>query len=65
MYVLIAAREAEEYRKALAPLFPEVEFHAVEREADIREHAGRMDVLITVYRVADELLRQATRLRRC
>lgn len=62
MYVLIAAREAEEYRKALAPLFPEFEFHAVERETDIREHAGRMEILITVYRIDDELLRQATRL---
>ena len=62
MYVLIAAREAEEYRKSLVPLFPEVEFHAVERESDIRDHAGRMEVLITVYRVANELLRQATRL---
>jgi D-2-hydroxyacid dehydrogenase (NADP+) len=62
MYVLIADREADDYKKALAPIFPEIEFHAVTREADIQDHAEKMEVLVTVYRVSDELLRQAVNL---
>ena len=62
MYVLISDRDADEYKKALAPLFPEIEFHAVTREADIQDHVEKMDVLVTVYRVSDELLKQAVKL---
>jgi D-2-hydroxyacid dehydrogenase (NADP+) len=62
MYVLIADLEAEEYRKALAPMFPEIEFHAVTRESDIRDHVDRMEILITIYRLSDELLKQAVKL---
>ena len=52
MYVLISDREAGEYKKVLAPIFPEIEFHAVTREADIQDHVEKMDVLVTVYRVS-------------
>jgi D-2-hydroxyacid dehydrogenase (NADP+) len=62
MYVLIADRDAVEYRKALAPMFPEIEFHEVTRESDIQDHVDWMDVLITIYRVSDELLTQAVKL---
>jgi D-2-hydroxyacid dehydrogenase (NADP+) len=62
MYVLISDRDAGEYKKALAPIFPEIEFHAATREADIRDHVEKMDVLVTVYRVSDELLKRAVRL---
>jgi len=62
MYVLISDHEAGKYKKALAPTFPEIEFHAVTREADIQEHVGKMDVLVTVFRVSDELLKQAVKL---
>ena len=62
MYVLISDHEAGEYKKALAPIFPEIEFHAVTREADIQDHVEKMDVLVTVYRVSDELLKQAVKL---
>jgi len=62
MYVLISDRDAGEYKKALAPIFPEIEFHTVTREADIQDHVEKMDVLVTVYRVSDELLKQAVKL---
>ncbi len=62
MYVLISDHDADQYKKALTPLFPEIEFHAVTREADIRDHVEKMDVLVTVYRVSDELLKQAVKL---
>ena len=51
-----------EYKKALASKFPGIEFHAVTREADIQDHVEKMDVLVTVYRVSDELLKQAVKL---
>jgi len=62
VYVLISDRDADQYKKALPPLFPDIEFHAVAREADIQDHVEKMDVLVTVYRVSDELLKQAVRL---
>ena len=62
MYVLISDRDAGEYKKALSPIFPEIEFRTVTREADIQDHVEKMDVLVTVYRVSDELLKQAVKL---
>jgi D-2-hydroxyacid dehydrogenase (NADP+) len=62
MYVLISDHEAGEYKKALAPMFPEIVFHAVTGEADIQDHVEKMDVLVTVYRVSDELLKRAVKL---
>ncbi|MDP1990829.1 MAG: D-2-hydroxyacid dehydrogenase [Syntrophales bacterium] len=62
MYVLISDRDAGEYKKALASKFPGIEFHAVTREADIQDHVEKMDVLVTVFRVSDELLKQAVKL---
>jgi D-2-hydroxyacid dehydrogenase (NADP+) len=62
MYVLISDRDAGEYEKALATKFPGIEFHAVTREADIQDHVEKMDVLVTVFRVSDELLKQAVKL---
>lgn len=63
MYVLIADGEAEDYVRELAPRFPEAEFHAVTSEAQIAPHAAKMEVLITIWRIADDLLKQAANLR--
>ena len=63
MYVLIADSEAEDYVRELAPKFPEAEFHAVTTEAELGPHAARMEVLITLWRVADVLLKEAVNLR--
>ena len=62
MYVLISDHDAGQYKEALVAKFPGVEFHAVTREADIQDHVEKMDVLVTVYRVSDELLKQAVKL---
>lgn len=63
MYVLIADGEADAYVEELAPRFPGAEFHAVTTEAGLGPHAARMEVLITIWRVADDLLKQAVNLR--
>jgi D-2-hydroxyacid dehydrogenase (NADP+) len=62
MYVLISDHDAGEYKKALVSKFPGIEFHAVTREADIQDHVEKMEVLVTVYRVSNELLKQAVKL---
>lgn len=62
MYVLISDRDAGQYKKALASKFPGIEFHAVTGEADIQDHVEKMDVLVTVYRVSDELFKRAVKL---
>jgi D-2-hydroxyacid dehydrogenase (NADP+) len=62
MYVLISDHDAGEYKKALVSKFPGIEFHAVTREADIQDHLEKMEVLVTVYRVSNELLKQAVKL---
>jgi D-2-hydroxyacid dehydrogenase (NADP+) len=62
MYVLIADKDADEYKKALTGKFPEMTIHAVTREEEIGPHAEKMEILITIYRVSDELLKQAVKL---
>lgn len=63
MYVLCAMPEGPEYKKYLETRFPELTFHAVTSEAEIRNHADKMEILITLYRVADELLKPAVNLK--
>jgi phosphoglycerate dehydrogenase-like enzyme len=62
MYVLVADWDAERIAKALKATFPEHEIHAVTSEAAIRGHVEKMEILVTVFRVADDLLRDAVRL---
>ncbi len=63
MYILIACADALDYKRDLEAKFPDVPMHAVTTEAAIREHAEKMEVLITIYRVADELLKPAVNLK--
>jgi D-2-hydroxyacid dehydrogenase (NADP+) len=63
MYILIAAPDALDYKKDLEARFPDMPMHAVTTEADIGDHAEKMEILITIYRVADELLKPAVNLK--
>ena len=63
MYLLIADPSAEDYKKDLEAKFPEVSLHAVAREEEIRHHVDKMEILVTIYRISDELLKQATHLK--
>ena len=63
MYVLIAEPEAEAYKKDLEAKFPGIPFHAVMTQEDIRHHVARMEILVTIFRVADELLKRAVHLK--
>ena len=63
MYILIAAPDALDYKKDLEAGCPEIPIHAVTTEAGIKDHADKMEILITIYRVADELLKPAVNLK--
>ena len=63
MYILLAMADAEEYRKDLQPNFPELPMHAVTTEGEIRHHVDKVEILITIYRVADDILKQAVNLK--
>ena len=63
MYILAAMADAEDYKKDLEARFPGLAFHAVATEAEIRQHIDRVEVLITVFRVSDDLLKEATSLK--
>ena len=63
MYVVVAEPEAEAYKKDLEAKFREIPIHAVTAQEDIRHHADRMEILVTLFRVADELLKRAVNLK--
>lgn len=63
MYILVADPEAEAYKKDLEAKFRGIPIHAVTAQEDIRHHADRMEILVTIFRVADELLKQAVNLK--
>ena len=63
MYVLIAEPDAHNYQKELIAKFPGVPIHAVTTEAEIRHHAEKVDILITIFRVSDEAFKRAVNLK--
>jgi D-2-hydroxyacid dehydrogenase (NADP+) len=63
MYILIAAPDSLDYKKDLEARFPDMPMHAVTTEADIGDHAEKMEILVTLYRVADALLKPAANLK--
>ncbi len=62
MYLLIANPSAEDYKKELAQMFPDVSIHTVAREEEIRRHVDKMEVIVTHYHIPDEVLKQAKNL---
>jgi D-2-hydroxyacid dehydrogenase (NADP+) len=63
MYLLIADPDAVQYKRDLEARFPEIPFHAVTTEEEIRNHVEKMEILVTIFRVSDELLKQAVNLK--
>jgi D-2-hydroxyacid dehydrogenase (NADP+) len=62
-YILLAMPDADDYRKDLQSRFPEIPLYAVAAEEEIRHHIDRVEILITIYRVRDELLKKAVNLK--
>lgn len=62
MNLLILDREAEAYKKALEPNFPDVSFYAAKKQEDIGGLIEKMDILV-VSRISDDLIRRASNLK--
>ena len=62
MNVLILEQRAEEYKKILAPKFPDVVIHAATREEDVGAFIDKTDALFTI-RISDGLLKKAKNLK--
>ena len=63
MYLLIADLDALQYKRYLEARFPEISCHAVTTEEDIGKHVEKMEILVTIFRVSDELLKRAANLK--
>jgi D-2-hydroxyacid dehydrogenase (NADP+) len=62
MHLLILNQSAENYKKALAPNFPELSIHAVAKEEEIGNFIEKMDILLTI-RISDHLIKKASKLK--
>ena len=62
MHLLILNQSAENYKKALAPKFPELSIHAVAKEEEIGNFIEKMDILLTI-RISDHLIKKASKLK--
>jgi phosphoglycerate dehydrogenase-like enzyme len=63
MYILLAMPDAGDYKRDLEDRFPGVPFFAVTSQKDMRGHMEKADIIITVFRVADDLLSEAVNLK--
>lgn len=63
MYVLCAMPDAEAYRNALATAFPGLSVQAATTQEEMRPHMDRVEILVTIFRVEDDLLKQAAKLK--
>ena len=63
MDLVIAEPSAEEIKKELQVDFPEVTMVAVAKEEEIRPHVDKMQILVTLFRVSDDILKQAIHLK--
>ncbi len=62
MHLLILNHSAENYKKSLAPNFPELSIHAVTKEEEIGNFIEKMDILLTI-RISDHLIKKASKLK--
>jgi len=63
MVLVIAEPSAEEIKKELQLDFPEVPMVAVAKEEEIKPHLDKMEILVTIFRISDEILKQAIHLK--
>ena len=63
MYVLCAMPDADTYRNALAAKFPGLSLHAAATQEEMRPHMDRVEILVTIFRVEDDLLKRAAKLK--
>ena len=63
MYLVVADPDAEDYKKELAPKFPGLSIHAASQQEDIRQHAEKAEIFVTLYRIPDDVYKRAVNLK--
>ena len=63
MYLVVADPNAEEYKKELASKFPQVSVHAASTQEDIPQHADKVEIFVTLFRIPDEVYKRAVNLK--
>jgi D-2-hydroxyacid dehydrogenase (NADP+) len=63
MYLVVTGPEAEDYKKELVSKFPQLSVHAVSKEEDIPQHADKVEIFVTLYRIPDEVYKRAVNLK--
>lgn len=63
VYLVVTGPEAEDYKKELAAKFPELSIHAASKQEDIGQHAGKVEIFVTLYRIDDDVYKRAVNLR--
>jgi D-2-hydroxyacid dehydrogenase (NADP+) len=62
MHLVVTGPEAEDYKKELALKFPQLSIHAASKPEDIPQHAGKVEIFVTMFRIPDEVYKQAVNL---
>lgn len=62
MHILLAMPDARAYKRDLEARFPGLSFFAATSQEEMRGHMGKAEVIITIFRIADDLLRRAAHL---
>ena len=60
--LLILDNQADEYKRALAPKFPEVRIHAATKEEEVGDFIPKANIILT-FKISDGLLQRASNLR--
>ncbi len=63
MYLVVADPNAEDYKKELAPKFPQLSVYAASKQEDIPQHADKVEIFVTLFRIADDVYKRAVNLK--
>jgi len=63
MYLVVTGPDAEEYKKELASKFPQLSVHAASKQEEISQHAAKVEIFVTLFRIDDDVYKQAVNLK--
>jgi D-2-hydroxyacid dehydrogenase (NADP+) len=63
MYLVVTGPNAEDYKKELASKFPQLSVHAASKQEDIPQHAAKVEIFVTLFRIDDDVYKQAVNLK--
>jgi D-2-hydroxyacid dehydrogenase (NADP+) len=63
MYLVVTGPNAEDYKKELASKFPQLSVHTASKQEDIPQHAAKVEIFVTLFRIDDDVYKQAVNLK--